>query len=157
MKVRLYRNLSPQYRKRRAWSILAMEGPQKGRVVAIVDGAAIRDADFVVSEAGRQRVIRDRAKNVHAFVQGKLVKSWPLDTLPKGVTGDDLSKGVDVRIGYDPYRTPKMVREDCMQFVEHSPLVVAAPEGVYAKLGACRAGAPGLEGFEVFDVDGWNG
>jgi hypothetical protein len=159
MRIRLYRNLSPQYRQQRAWSVMAMEGPKKGKVVGVVDGAVLKDASFVVSEAGRQRVLRDQQKNVHAFVQGQLVRTYALDTLKKSTDGDDLVQGVNVRIGYDPYRTPKMIREDCLEVVERSPLVVASPGGVYAKLGKCKTSAAvqGLDEFVSFDVDGWNG
>ena len=159
MRIRLYRNLSPQYRQQRAWSIMSMEGPKKGRVIDIVDGAVLRDVQFLVSEAGRQRVIRDQAKNVHAFVQGRLVKTFELNSLDKDSDGNDLAprRGVVTRIGYDPYKTPKMVREDCQETVDRSDLVVAAPRGVYAKLGPCRTQLRGLGEVEPFDVDGWNG
>ena len=46
MRVRVYRNLASQYRDRRAWSILALEGPKKGRVIGVVDGAVLRDAVY---------------------------------------------------------------------------------------------------------------
>ena len=159
MRVRLYRNLSPKYRKQRAWSIMAMEGPRKRRVIDIVDAAIIRDATFVISEAGRQRVIRDQSRNVHAFVDGKLLKTFPVNSLPKDVDGDDLLPGdqVDVRIGYNPYTYTSFMREDCEEPVERSRLVIAAPEGVYARLGPCR-GRPGMHGVMApTDVDGWNG
>jgi hypothetical protein len=157
MRIRLYRNLSPQYRQQRAWSVMAMEGPKKGRVVDVVDGALIRNADFVVSEAGRQRVLREKSKNVHAFVQGELVRTWDLNSLKKSTRGEDLAEGASVRIGYDPYRMSKMIREDCIEAVVRSPLVVAAPEGVYAKLGKCKTELRGLDEFVCFSVDGWNG
>jgi hypothetical protein len=159
MRVRLYRNLSPQYRQQHAWSIMAMEGPRKGKVVDIVDGAVLSEVVFLVSEAGRQRVLRDRVKNVHAFVEGQLVKKFALNSLAKDADGDNVlpGQGVTVRIGYDPYRTPQMVREDCMEDVDTAPLVVAAPRGVYAQLPPCRRGLRGLEGLHLFDIDDWNG
>jgi hypothetical protein len=141
MRVRLYRNLSPQYRKQRAWSLMAMEGPRKGRVINIVDGALLRDVTFKVSEAGRQRVIRDKAKNVHAFVDGSLVKTWKLNSLPKDSNGKDLCHcDASSHVNYDPYKGPKMVRQDCQkpEAVDRAPVVVASPSGVFAKLGRCR-------------------
>lgn len=170
MRIRLYRNLSPQYRQQQAWSIMAMEGPKKGKVVDVVDGAVIRDARFLVSEAGRQRVVRDRVRNVHAFVEGQLAKTFALDSLRKDVDGEGLmpGSGVTVRISYDPYH-PRglMFREDCMETVSSSVLVVAAPRGVYAKLDPCRTqrrggtkiidDLNGLDGFHAYNVDNWNG
>ena len=50
-------------------SVRAAEGPDKGRVVGHVSAIQLEDCSFRVSEAGRQRVIRDRCKNVHATVR----------------------------------------------------------------------------------------
>ena len=71
MLVNVYRNLSPQYRKQRAWSVMAHEGPQKGRVLDVVDGVILRAVCLVVRESGRQRVLREQSKNVHAFIRGQ--------------------------------------------------------------------------------------
>lgn len=41
-----------------------------------------------------------------------------------------------------------------------APIVVVAPEGVYAKLGPCRGGVAGLGGFAfdgAEDPDSWGG
>lgn len=58
--VRVYRNLT-----RGCLSVM-----RRGLVVAHVESVALHGARFVVQEAGRQRVLRDRRKNVHAFVEG---------------------------------------------------------------------------------------
>lgn len=65
MKVFVYFNLH-----RKCFSIKALEGPNKGRVVAHRDDVLLFDGTFKVSEAGRQRVLRERKKNVHAGVVG---------------------------------------------------------------------------------------
>ena len=65
MKVYVYFNLH-----RKCFSIKALEGANKGRVVAHRDDVLLFDATFKVSEAGRQRVLRERKKNVHAGVVG---------------------------------------------------------------------------------------
>lgn len=161
MRVRLYRNLA--YSKQRAWSLVADEGARKGKVIDVVDGAVLQDATFYVSEAGRQYVIKTQKKKVHAWVIGDLVKSYPLDTLPKTADGNDIAPGkhVTARIGYDPYKYKHMFREDCHEYVETAPLVVAAPKGVYADLGHCTG--RGLRGLGLgaaivpTSVDGWNG
>ena len=66
MKVFVYFNLH-----RKCFSIKALEGKNKGRVVAHRDDVLLFDATFKVSEAGRQRVLRERKKNVHAGVVGQ--------------------------------------------------------------------------------------
>ena len=65
MKVFVYFNLH-----RKLFSVKALEGPMKGRVIAHRHALLINDATFKVSEAGRQRVIREQRKNVHAGVSG---------------------------------------------------------------------------------------
>jgi hypothetical protein len=65
MKVFVYFNLH-----RKVFSVKALEGPMKGRVVAHLHDVLLADATFKVSEAGRQRVLRERRKNVHAGVKG---------------------------------------------------------------------------------------
>ena len=68
MKVFVYFNLH-----KKLYSIKALDGPCKGRVVAHATHVALDNCTFAVSEAGRQRVIREQKKNVHAGVMGILV------------------------------------------------------------------------------------
>lgn len=65
MNVFVYFNL-----RKKLFSIKALEGDMKGRVIAHRHTVLLNDATFKVSEAGRQRVIRERRKNVHAGVSG---------------------------------------------------------------------------------------
>ena len=65
MKVFVYFNLH-----RKCFSIKALEGANKGRVVAHSDKVLLSDGVFKVSEAGRQRVLKEQRKNVHAGVVG---------------------------------------------------------------------------------------
>lgn len=68
--VDVYRNLRDQ-----CWSVRAIHGPNKGRVIAHVHSLNLQDCEFRVSEAGRQRVLRERRKNVHACIRGTVVAS----------------------------------------------------------------------------------
>ena len=68
MKVFVYFNLH-----KKVFSIKALEGPCKGRVIAHRRELMLYDAIFKVSEAGRQRVLRECRKNVHAGVVGNWV------------------------------------------------------------------------------------
>jgi hypothetical protein len=65
----VYRNLNDK-----CWSVKALEGPNKGRVVLHARYIAVtgRDGGFKVSETGRQRVLREKRKNVHAGVVGSI-------------------------------------------------------------------------------------
>lgn len=66
MKVRVYRNLN----KPSFYSILAREGEFKGKVVGYARSVSLSSAKLVVSEASRQRILREGRKNVHAFCEG---------------------------------------------------------------------------------------
>lgn len=84
MRVFVYYNLH-----KHLWSVKAMEGPFKGRVVAHLNQLSVQNAVFKVSDAGRRRVIREQRKNVHAGVVGEL-----------SVFGTDLA----VPVSYNPYK-----------------------------------------------------
>ena len=71
MKVFVYFNLH-----KRVFSVKALEGKDKGRVIGHRTMLAIDSPTFKVSEAGRQRVIREKRKNVHAGVVGFLTSSY---------------------------------------------------------------------------------
>jgi len=64
-KVFVYFNLH-----KKCFSVKALEGAMKGKVIAHRDNVLLFDATLKVSEAGRQRVLREQSKNVHAGVCG---------------------------------------------------------------------------------------
>jgi hypothetical protein len=88
MRVFVYWNLH-----RKCFSVKALEGANKGRVVAHVNELLLRNATFKVSEAGRQRVLREKRKNVHAGVAGEWLDGWDL-------------VGCGSRVRYNPYQGP---------------------------------------------------
>lgn len=92
-RVYVYRNLHKDL-----WSIRAMDGPERGRVLGYSDEVHLTNAQFKVSEAGRQRVLRDKRKNVHAGIVGLLAET------PTEITW--------VGVRYNPYETPTFVRRD---------------------------------------------
>lgn len=67
---------------------------QRGLVRLHAEHVQLRDVTFVVSEAGRQRVLREKRKNVHAGLRGE----WA--GLPE--TGWE-TRGWR-KLAYDPYR-----------------------------------------------------
>ena len=70
MRVKTYRNLHKQ-----CWSVVAMEGENKGRVIAHPQFLQMKNVEFRVQPAGRRRVLRERRKNIHAYVIGSFVPS----------------------------------------------------------------------------------
>jgi hypothetical protein len=82
-RVEVYRNLH-----KNCYSVRALNGENKGRVIDHVQSIILKDATFVVQPAGRDRVLQEKRKNVHAFVRGT-------------ITDQPVSHGLSVR--YDPY------------------------------------------------------
>lgn len=88
-KVFCYRNLA---RKGIVWSVKSCK---TGLVSDRVGFIFLVDAELIVSQAGRKRVLRDGRKNVHAGVRG-----FPMD-YPSGWVSP--SKGWR-RVQYNPYQ-----------------------------------------------------
>jgi hypothetical protein len=74
------------------WSV---RNRKTGLVMFHTDQIALDDVKFVVSEAGRQRVLKEKRKNVHAFVRGTIGK-WRQAPERNG----------SLLVSYNPYRGP---------------------------------------------------
>jgi hypothetical protein len=107
MKVEIYWNLH-----RKLYSVRALEGPRKGRVIGHAFRVLLDDVEFKVNEGGRLRVLREGRKNVHAFVRGKL-KACRWDVVPDGLDDAwgsqailDCDRAFDAGefVTYNPYR-----------------------------------------------------
>jgi hypothetical protein len=94
MKVFVYKNLH-----KGCFSVKAMEGSMKGRVIAHVDSIKLTDCQLKVSQAGRARVLRTRQKNVHAGVRGE----WSMKKESTQLT-DKMTK-----VRYNPYEVSTFV------------------------------------------------
>lgn len=83
MRVKVYRNLH-----KKCWSIM---DPKTRRVIRHDTNVVLANVSLVVSNAGRERVLREKAKNVHAYAIGEI--------------GDSkVSHGDTVEVTYNPYR-----------------------------------------------------
>lgn len=90
--VKIYKNLHNGL-----WSIM-----QGGLVVAHVESFSMYGVSFKVSESGRQKVIRERKKYVHAFIVGRL--------LEVNCTDDDIiTSNPHTRVRYNPYTLTSFV------------------------------------------------
>lgn len=88
MRVFVYFNLH-----KKVWSVKALDGESKGRVIAHLPSVSLFSATFKVSEAGRQRVIRERTKNVHAGIVGYLVGDKEIPSEAKSVRYNPYLRG----------------------------------------------------------------
>jgi hypothetical protein len=85
--VFVYRNLH-----RAVWSLIANDGPDKGKVVGHADHVVLDHARWRVNKLGRARAVATGQRNVHAGVIGILA-----DTQPTDVDWE--------RVSYNPFRT----------------------------------------------------
>lgn len=87
-KIRVYRNLH-----RKLYSIQTYIKGKGWRVTEYADSITLGHVEFVVNDAGRDRVRREKRKNVHAYVTG--VRTY----LPHPYSFFDVAN----RVAYDPY------------------------------------------------------
>ncbi len=97
MKVEVYFNLHKK--------LFSVRDCKTGRVVDRVCNIWIEDPEFVVRKAGREKVLREKKKNVHAFVRGKWIQNLLVE---------DASKILDHRkhsqeVTYNPYKYDSFV------------------------------------------------
>lgn len=117
MTVEVYRNLHKSTADTPVYSV------RDTRTRHVIDHAAVvwmRDAVFRVSEAGRQRVLREKRKNVHAVVRGQRMDDAP--DLP--------AEHAWRRATYNPYTGPSFTDRETGQPVHTSSLVCIGDEGI---------------------------
>ena len=88
--VEVYRNLH-----KKCWSIR-----QGGKVKVHTSYLCLQDVKFVVQPAGRQKVLDEQKKNVHAYVKGYLISARESNRIT-----EDIEWTCDV-VSYNPYKHP---------------------------------------------------
>ena len=113
MRVFVYFNLH-----KKCFSIKALEGDRKGKVVAHSETVLLESCKFKVSESGRQRVLREKKKNVHAGVTGV----W--------INADDRIEShfnfltmVGRQVTYNPYKYASFVVKATEQSIDKADVV----------------------------------
>jgi len=114
MRVFVYFNLH-----RKCFSIKALEGDQKGRVIAHRDTVVLDGCKLMVSEAGRQRVLREKRKNVHAGVSG----TWINYCTNRADNQFDFISIVGRQVTYNPYKYDSFVFKTTEQPVKVADVV----------------------------------
>jgi hypothetical protein len=114
MEVRVYKNLHT--------GTLSMQTYIKGkgwRVHSHPMRVMLKDAKFLVYEAGRQRVLKEKRKNVHAYIQGTLQTKSP--------------KKYPNRARYNPYKYSTWVGLGGEELTECSYISISSSSGVTFK------------------------
>ena len=92
-----------------------------GLVVGHVDQVRLTGVSFKVSQAGRERVLRDKKKNVHAVVRGTI----------SPVQGEGFDR--PLRVAYNPYKFSQFMLtagSDVLPLAAAARAVVSASDGV---------------------------
>ena len=118
MKVFVYFNLH-----KKMFSIKALEGVNKGRVIGHADAVVLDDVTFKVSEAGRQRVLRERKKNVHAGVVGQLNA--------QGIRLISAAVSLATNVTYNPYKYQSFVDAVTLEPVMNADKALLVNKRIY--------------------------
>lgn len=99
---------------------------ERGIVRAHSDNVIVESGEFRVRPAGREKVLREQRKTVHAFVVGYPVAEDA--TTLAAVEGIKLALGEPVQVSYNPYRGDTFYRKDTDESVESAELVELRPD-----------------------------
>jgi hypothetical protein len=114
MRVFVYFNLH-----KKCFSIKALEGDRKGRVIAHSNTVLLEGCKLLVSEAGRQRVLREKRKNVHAGVSG----TWINYCTNRVENHFEFLSMVGRQVTYNPYKYDSFVIKATEQSVDKADVV----------------------------------
>lgn len=112
MVVRVYWNIH-----KNCWSI-----QRKSKVIGHANSILLKDVVFLVSEAGRQRVLREKRKNVHAFARGEIV-----------ATNETKPEFLENPITYNPYKFSYFYNKNKEEKVERNSLVYCGDRILFGK------------------------
>jgi hypothetical protein len=137
MRVQVYRNLNN--------GLISIQDLSTGLVLGHASAVDMEEASFIVREAGRQQVIKEKRKNVHAFVRGKVIdvrNFKPFKGRGEGIEDDSpyawmnstkLQRGsmlvTTTRVSYNPYKAPHFVTPEGDE-VDYAQLCTIQSDGI---------------------------
>jgi len=131
MRVQVYRNLHN--------GLISIQDLSTGVVLCHADAIDLEEANFIVREAGRQQVIREQRKNVHAFVRGKVISIQNFQPYKgRSLRVNRLSDLQDLqvsnmwtttKVSYNPYKAPHFVTPEGDE-VDYAHLCTVQSNGV---------------------------
>ncbi|HFK1543388.1 TPA: hypothetical protein ACGXM3_005210 [Bacillus cereus] len=101
-------------------------GAKKNLVLAHGNNIILLNVKFTVRESGRQKVLREQKKNVHAFVKGNFM----------GIAGynEKLILGAGMREAYyNPYKQDSFTDKETGKKLEGAGIVILADKRIYYK------------------------
>lgn len=124
MKVDVYYNIH-----KKCLSVRSRERETYGKVIGHVPVISLKNCRFVVSEAGRKRVVKERRKNVHAVVRGETFKPNNDNGLGSGIK---LALDKPIPVTYNPYQFTKFMRKDKWTPIEFADVVIINNKSITA-------------------------
>ena len=97
----------------------------KGKVIEHAQEVTLTDARFHVQQAGRERVLKQKRKNVHAYIQGR--EAYNEEEKRWEYIGPDCNYVNDtntVTITYNPYKNDTFIREDTGEALSEAKVVI---------------------------------
>ena len=98
MRVQVYWNIT-----KKTWSV---KDKALGRVVLHLPSMVLEGCTFKVQKGGRARVLREKQKNIHAFVEGEMDC---MGTMAEGLR-NIFPTATKESVTYDPYKHETFVR-----------------------------------------------
>lgn len=92
----------------------------------------LNDVRFHVLATGRERVLKEKSKNVHSFVIGDLVKAHPVDARGR-VTEDTFVNSGFRKAYYNPYKTETWVDAETGNVLENASQAIIQDKQVWYK------------------------
>ncbi len=95
------------------------------KVIGYMERIVVRNAHFVVSPSGRARVLREKMKNIHAYVEGEF--KYELQNA-------DFSNVYMREVYYNPYFVATFVDKESLQPIYSASLVICEEGRVYCAI-----------------------
>ena len=89
----------------------------KGKVIEHAQEVTLTDARFHVQQAGRERVLKQKRKNVHAYISGKLKETFWFKQAPKYIWT------AKQHVTYNPYKYKNFVNKKTLKPVASAEVV----------------------------------
>tara|TARA_Y100001938_G_C8078582_1_gene427678 strand:- start:110 stop:565 length:456 start_codon:yes stop_codon:yes gene_type:complete len=129
MRVEIYLNLHKT--RQEGCTVYSVRSMETRRVIKHLMGDFFIDkAQFIVSKAGRDRVLKEQRKNVHAFIRGELEEANP----SRWFNGTQGLMGIyDGIATYNPYLYDTFVDKETKQPITRSNVYIGKVGTIYYK------------------------
>jgi hypothetical protein len=110
--VRVYKNLNRE-------DCFSIQDKKSKLVLGYASSVRLSNVKYIVGESSRQRVLRDKRRNVHAYCEGFIVSTG--ESIPEGAT-----KGY-----YNPYNSELFINEETKKPLHESVIAHCQGTRVY--------------------------